>query len=181
MTDNPQLIEDCKNNKPEAYELLYKTYARTLMGIALRYASGNHEAEDILQEAFIRIFKHINTYQYKGSFEGWLKRVVVTTAINRFNQVKNRQENINTDTITNSCFDDNENALEKLSAQDLLKMINRLPPGYKMVFNLFAIEGYSHKEIAGQLKISEGTSKSQLSKARNMLQEMLAEYNVVKQ
>jgi len=141
------------------------------MTICRRYAGDRHEAEDMLQESFIKIFKYINQYKSLGSFEGWIRRITVNTAIEvlqkrkiRFTEIKNVP--YESESIDNSVLSD-------LDAEDLLKVISQLPDGYRAVFNLFVLEGYSHEEIAKMMKIEAATSRSQLSKARAMLREKI--------
>jgi len=142
------------------------------MGICLRYAYTSFEAGDIFHDAFVKVFKYINSYKGQGSFEGWMRHIFVNTAINHFH--KNKKHYYHDD---NSEYDHvpdlPEDALSKLAVEELLKLINKLPEGYKMVFNLYVVEGYSHKEIADMLQVSEGTSKSQLSKAKALLKKYL--------
>lgn len=170
-----QLIDLCKKRDRKAQKQLYSKYASVLLGICMRYSASKHEAEDILQEAFIRIFNHISQFNGMGSFEGWLKRIVVNTAITAFHRNKkhNRMDDIDeileTD-IEGYSLDDAE-----FTHEELLKIINMLPEGYKMVFNLYAIEGYKHKEIADLLNIDVNTSKSQFSRARKLIQTKLEE------
>lgn len=150
-----------------------------MLNICIRYARDREEAKDMLQEGYIRVFKNIHQFNFKGSFEGWMKRVMVTTCINIFR--KNSISNI-TDYVNNESLLILENAqasmhcLELLSGmnqEELLGLISKLPPVYRMIFNMNVIEGYSHKEIAETLGINESTSRSNLAKARFKLQEML--------
>jgi RNA polymerase sigma factor (sigma-70 family) len=158
-------INDCKKGKAKARKLLYEQYHRLLLGICVRYSRDKSEAEDILLDGFMQIFQKIESYAFEGSFEGWMKRIIVHTAIDHFR--KNKKENFHLDiddfqqTASNTT-----DVLKKMAADDILKIIQQLPPGYRLTFNLFAIEGYSHKEIAERLNISESTSKSQVRKAR---------------
>ncbi len=176
MLGDAELIEGCLSQDKKAQRMLYSKYASTMFGICLRYCKRRAEAEDILQEAFVKIFTNMKTYRSEGSFEGWLKRIVVNTALNYYkSQLKH-------------CFDEPIEENQKIqlatepmqgsdiSAEELLKLINSLADGYRIVFNLYAVEGYSHKEIASILNISENTSKSQLSRARAILQEKVNAY-----
>ncbi|MBX9852544.1 MAG: RNA polymerase sigma factor [Cytophagaceae bacterium] len=177
MTDE-QLIEGCKQGKHAAFEALYKKYATRMMAIAQRYCNTTFEGEDILQDAFIKVFKKIDTFDSKGSFEGWLRRVVVNTSINHYHQTYKQKLNVDYDYVP-----DTENispdAISKLSNEELLNVIQELPEGYRMVFNLYVMEGYTHKEIGDLLNINEGTSKSQLAKAKNMIRRLLCKYNII--
>lgn len=166
------LVEGCIAGRRDCQEQLYKHYSPKMFGICLRYSGDFHTAEDILQEGFIKIFNNIDRYRGDGSFEGWLKRIFVNTAIEYF------RKSFKFEDIGNKIANDDvktEDIWDKLKTQDLLKMVQRLSPGYRAVFNMYAIEGYSHKEISDTLNISEGTSKSQLARARNILQKMINE------
>jgi RNA polymerase sigma-70 factor (ECF subfamily) len=177
MTDE-QLIEGCKRSEHKAFEALYKKYAMRMMAIAQRYCNTTFESEDVLQEAFIKVFQKINSFDSKGSFEGWLKRVVVNTAINHYHQTYKQKLQVEVEKadIHETILPD---AVSKMSNEELLSVIKELPEGYRMVFNLYVIEGYTHKEIGEMLNISDGTSKSQLAKAKNMIKRLLIKYNYV--
>lgn len=176
LSDEKDIVSACKKGNRSAFEVLYKTYAGRLLAMAYRYTHTSFEAEDIVQETFIRVFQRIGQYENKGSFEGWLKRILVTTAINHFHSTKKEREK---DDIQEMEIQDHnaEDIIDKISADELSRLIQQLPQGYRMVFNLYVIEGYTHKEIAEMLSVEEGTSKSQLSKARNMLKEMLLKHH----
>lgn len=166
-----ELIEACLIGNPIAQKVLYDTYSSVLFGICIRYSKKEEEAQDILQDSFIKIFTKLDTYQYTGSFEGWLKRIVTNTSIEYY------RKKINTEQVDEIGFNpylavDSDKVLE---VEELLKMIQELPEGYRIVFNMYAIDGYTHGEIATKLNISEGTSKSQLSRARAYLQRKLKE------
>lgn len=151
-------------------ELLYRRYSPKFYAVSLQYSGDTDEARDILQESFIKIFNNLSKYSHDGSFEGWMRRIVVNTALERY---RNRYYLSRVDDIEEKAEPVSEPDTEDfagLEAYDLLNMIMELPPKYRMVFNLFAIEGYSHKEIGEMLRISEGTSKSNLSRARDILQ-----------
>lgn len=178
MNIEKELIEGCKKGNRQSFESLYKQYAGRLLSIAMRYSFTTFEAEDILQESFIKIFNSINSYEYKGSFEGWLKKIVVTTAINHYNKDKTKQSQ--TDLYYNE--EDSEDVVDvisKMSTDELLDIIQTLPDGYRMVFNMYVIEGYTHKEIGELLSISEGTSKSQLAKGRVLLKSKLLQKGII--
>ena len=181
MKDDLILIEEYKNGSTTAFEALYKKYASKMKWVAFRYVSDSSLAEDVLQEAFVKVFKKIETFENKGSFEGWLRRTVVNTAINYYNAIKKESEK----NVEFGVFTENENATENqdeednFTLQELMDAVNMLPDGYKVVFNLYAIDQYSHKEIAEALNISEGTSKSQLFKARTFLKKILKEKKTI--
>jgi len=167
-----ELIMLCKRKNAKAQKLLYNNYHSILLGICLRYGKSRAEAEDTLQQGMITIFKKINSYTGKGSFEGWLKKIMVNTAIDNFRKNNKFYNHQNIDELNGKSYF-NSNTSNNMEVQDLMSTIQQLPPGYRMVFNLFAIEGYSHKEIAKKLDISENTSKTQLLKARKNLKEKL--------
>lgn len=170
------IVKKCMEGDRFAQERLYTMYAPRLYGICLRLASSKVEAEDILQEAFIKVFRRLGSYNGQGSLEGWIKRTVVNTAIDQYHLNNKKNNHLHLELV-------NEDQLESvaiptdLDEQDLLAILEKIPPGYRLVFNLFAIEGYSHKEIGEMLSISEGTSKSQLAKARKYLQTLLYHYD----
>lgn len=176
MNDIELLIDQCKKNDRVAQKKLYEKFSVRLMGICLRYTKSRVEAEDLLQEVFIKIFKKIKDFKGDGVFEGWICRITVNTAITYYHKTKQLKDNVNVDDYAEQIFE-YEKITDILSTKELLELINRLPDIYKVVFNLYVIEGYSHKEIAEMLKISEGTSKSQLSRSRKHLQKMLLELN----
>ncbi len=168
-----KLIDGCKAGKQKARKELFRRYHKMLLGICMRYSRDKSEAEDILLEGFIQIYSKIGTYSNNGSFEGWMKRVMVHTAIDYFR--KNQKHNIhhNIDDYNDIVVEDVD-ALKQISAKEILELIQTLPQGYKIVFNLFVIEGYSHKEIAEKLEVTESTSKSQVRKARIWLMNRLS-------
>lgn len=170
MTDI-ELIEACMRENPSAQKQLYDKYSSKLYGICLRYCKNEEEAQDILQDSFIKIFTKLNTFQYTGSFEGWLKRITTNTAIEHYRK-KVDLEQVDEITFNPYLSIDSEKTLE---VEELLKMIQELPEGYRMIFNMYAIDGFTHSEIAEKLGISEGTSKSQLSRARASLQKKFKE------
>lgn len=166
-----QLIKGCIKGKRVAQKQLYNLYSPKMFGVCRRYSKDYHEAEDLLQEGFIKVFNNIHKFRGDGSFEGWVRRIFVNTAIEHYRK-GNQLYLINENIISYVEVEDN-NAISKLAVDDIMKLVNGLSPGYRTVFNLFAIEGYSHKEIASMLGISEGTSKSQLARARFVLKEAL--------
>ena len=166
-----ELIETCLKDNPKAQKMLYDTYSSVLFGICLRYSKNEEEAQDILQDSFIKIFTKLDTYQFTGSFEGWLKRIVTNTSIEYYRK-KITMEHLEEIGFNPYLAIDSDRGLE---VEELLKMIQELPEGYRMVFNMYAIDGYTHGEIATKLNISEGTSKSQLSRARAYLQRKFKE------
>jgi len=173
VTNLEDCIRKCSLGDRKAQTALYNHFAPKMFGVCLRYSKDVMEAEDNLQEGFIRIFTKIDQYGYKGSFEGWMRRIVVNTSLEKFR--KNSHLYLVEDIVVYEGTSFAEDTISSISADDLLKIIQKLPPRYKMVFNLYAIEGYSHQEIGKMMNISEGTSKSNLSRARVILQKKVIE------
>ena len=169
MHSEKDFIERCINNDAKAQEALYRRYSPKMFGVCLRFAKNKIEAEEILQEGFIKIFANLKNFRYEGSFEGWIRRTIINTAINYFKKKSRRFVEVNIEDIKTTKVE-NESVIDKISVNELLKLIQTLPNGYRTVFNLNVIEGYTHKEIGKKLSISENTSKSQLSRARAILQ-----------
>lgn len=177
MSSGKELIKKCIQNNAGAQEKLYKLYAPKMFGVCLRYTKNYMEAEDILQEGFIKVFLHLKDYRNEGSLEGWIRRTIVNTAINFYRKSIKSSKDLDIDDIEIANNDD-ETVLDQLSTKELLDAVRELPDGYRVVFNLNVIEGYTHKEIGQMLNLSENTSKSQLSRARQVLQKNLE--NLVK-
>jgi len=168
-----ELIDGCRRRNAQAQKSLYDRYSGRLYALCCRYVKEKMEAEDVLIMAFTKILERIDQYKGEGSFEGWMKRIVVNESLTYLRRNKNMY--IETDIEAADREPDFEKLDSHLQAKDLMKLIESLPSGYRIVFNLYAIDGYSHKEIAEQLGISENTSKSQLSRARVVLQKNLLE------
>jgi RNA polymerase sigma-70 factor (ECF subfamily) len=170
------ILAQCIDKQPKAQKELFDLLAPKMYAICLRYAQDNDEAKDILQEGFIKVFGNIEKFEHKGSFEGWVKRIFINTSIEFYR--RSQRENIvdSIDDVAEQSID--SHTLSALKAADLMQLINGMPKGYKTVFNLFAIEGFHHDEIAKMLNISENTSKSQLHKARLHLQELVLKKNL---
>jgi RNA polymerase sigma-70 factor (ECF subfamily) len=173
-----ELIYKCQQQNAASQKLLYDLYASKMLSVCMRYISEKTEAEDILQEGFIKIFASIIHFRNEGSFEGWMRRIFVNTALSalRVKQLKfadNIDNHLNYSKVEPS-------VLDKIGAQEIFEMIRTLPNGYRVVFNLFAIEGYSHKEIAEMLNITESTSRTQFLKARNALKEKFTTKHLMK-
>ena len=149
------------------------------MAVCVRYTNSRFEAEDIFHEAFVKVFKSINMYS-GGSFEGWVRRIFVNTAINHYHKNKKYQEQLDYSTIEESA-PSGEDIVSQINSQELLLLINQLPEGYRVIFNLYVIEGYNHREIAEMLNIAEGTSKSQLAKAKSHLKKTLLKFSISEQ
>ena len=155
-------------------EELYSRFSPRMYAVCLRYAGNAEEAEDILQEGFIKIFKKLDSFRSEGSFEGWVRRIFVNTAIEHFRRKKYLQPV--TEKEETSIEGQYNSVLDNLAERDILGLVQQLSPGYRTVFNMYVVEGYTHKEIADMLGISEGTSKSQLSRAKVILQEMVRKF-----
>lgn len=164
-----QLIQGCIKGDRHCQSRMYDTYAPTMFGVCLRYAKNREEAEEILQEGFIRVYACLHQFRYEGAFEGWMKRIMVNCALQKYRS-KTKMYAVVSLEVTGDEPEMNDETLTRLGTKELLKLIQRLPPAYRMVFNLFVFEGMKHREIARHLGISEGTSKSNLSDARVILQ-----------
>jgi len=168
-----QLIEGCKRRDQHAQRFLYEHFSGKMFALCCRYIKDKMEAEDVLITSFTKIFDRISQFKNEGSFEGWIRRIVVNESLTYLR--KNKSMYLETDIEAADREPDYEALESQLQAEDLLKLIAELPAGYRIVFNMYAIDGYSHKEIADQLGITESTSKSQLSRARVVLQKALME------
>ena len=167
-----QLIENCKINDTKAQSELYKLFSSKLFSVCLKYSRNYAEAEDNLQDAFLTIFKKIDQYKNKGSFEGWLKRVTINTVLQQYRNQK-VFDIVNENNIEEVDIETEE---DTLSIDYLLKIIQELPDRYRLVFNLYVLDGYSHKDIAEMLDINIGTSKSNLARARQILKHTIVQY-----
>jgi RNA polymerase sigma factor (sigma-70 family) len=176
VSSEPEIIAGCQQQKASAQEKLYQLYSRRMMAVCLRYTRSRAEAEDIFHEAFVKVFRHIDTYQ-GGSFEGWMRRIFVNMAINAYHKNRKYQDHVDYSAIEERSPAEDD-IISQISGQELLALINQLPEGYRLVFNLYVIEGFGHREIAEMLNIAEGTSKSQLAKAKNYLKNILQKYSI---
>lgn len=167
------MVQGCIREDRACQQELFQRYAGKMLAVCLRYARHRMEAEDLLQDAFVKVFDNMARFEFKGSFEGWIRRIVINTALKNYSKKSFQQEQIGLDNqpdhALSPCVYDN------LGAEHLLNLVNQLPDGYRVVFNLYAVEGYSHKEIGDMLGVQESTSRSQLVKARKMLQTMVLE------
>lgn len=178
-----QLLDDCIANNMQAKKMLYDLYAGKLFLICMRYADNKQDAEDMLQDTFIKIFDNLKKFRNEGSFEGWMKRIAANTAIKQYHK-KNLMYPVSIENINEKDNEDSdfiETLSNYFSLNELVQMIQELAPRYRMVFNMYAIDGYAHSEIAKTLNISEGTSKSQLSRARDILKEQIKEKQKIKE
>jgi len=166
--DLDNLLLRCRLREPAAQRALYAHYASRMMGVARRYVRSVAEAEDILQDAFVKVFTRLGDFRGEGSLEGWIRRIVVTTAINHWQSGQHRRQQAQLEDVPEPMAHDAD-ALDRLSVTEVLALIEKLPDGCRLVLLLYAVDGYSHGEIAEMLNIQESTSKAQLSKARKQL------------
>ncbi len=174
MDSLTELITKCQESNSNAQRELYNKYASWLYGICLQYCKNKTDAEDNLQEGFVKIFSNIKKFRFDGSFEGWMRRILVNTIIESFRKKKGLSFEESVDSYPDDIEDEPEFSYSSIDTQHLFKSIDQLPPQYKLVFNLYVQEGLSHQEISKVLNISIGTSKSNLSRARKILKEKLS-------
>jgi RNA polymerase sigma factor (sigma-70 family) len=179
MNSEREIVELCLKKDVRAQEFFYRRFARKMFGICLRYAGNQMEAEDILQEGFVRTFLNLHRFRFEGSLEGWVRRTMVNTAINHYKKNLKFQKDVKLDEAV-TLATNQDDALSKMSMEELLKIIQGLPPGYRTVFNLYVMEGYTHREIGELLGISENTSKSQFSRARNSILNCMGKMSVIR-
>ncbi len=173
-----KLIEAVQKGDQRAFKELFDRYAPVLMGMAMRYARGVADAEDILQECFVRIHRKIGDYEGKGSFEGWMKRILIHTAINFAKKRQKEQERSNDEIEVERIEIADDELPDDLGQEELMNALNELPDGYRTVFNLVVFEGYEHQEVADMLGIRTGTSQSQLFKAKKILRGKLVREDI---
>ena len=177
MTDET-LISGCLQNDPAAQRELYNRYSPKMLSVCYRFSQSREDAEDMLQEGFIKIFTQIHTFQNKGAFEGWIRRIIVHTCINFLKKYKKFNDNV--DLATAAYLHVKEETLPSLmQAKQVIECIRLLPVGYRTVLNLYAIEGYTHKEIADMLDIEESTSRSQYTRSKTMLETILVKKKIL--
>lgn len=164
-----EIIKGCQRGERRYQEMLYRRFSRRLYGICISYAGNRQLAQDILHDSFIKIFKTIEDYKQEGSLEGWMRRIVCNTAIDQLRKHQRIDHLITSDGQEIKIADHRAEINSMIGTKEILQQVARLPDGARAIFNLFALEGFSHKEIATQLCISEGTSKSQYNRARNLL------------
>ncbi|QXP62192.1 RNA polymerase sigma factor [Polaribacter sp. HaHaR_3_91] len=169
------LIKKAIDNNREAQQQLFEQHSPKMLGVCRQYVKDMHHAEDLLLQGFLKVFTNLHKFKHEGSFEGWIRRIMVNTCISYLRK-KNLIDLSDEDYVFNDAATE---SLENTSVEDIQKLIDQLPEGYKMVFNLYAIEGYKHSEIAEKLNVSESTSKSQLFKARKLLQQNYYKMNTV--
>lgn len=172
------LLQGCLHNNPDAQRKLYEQYSSKMLAVCYRYAHNREDAEDMLQEGFIKVFSQIHTFENRGSLEGWIRRVFVHTCINILK--KNKRFNESVDLIHASSLQTREESIPSIiQAKEVVECIRMLPIGYRTVLNLYAIEGFSHKEVAVMLDIEESTSRSQYTRAKAMLEDLLVRKNII--
>jgi RNA polymerase sigma factor (sigma-70 family) len=171
------LIRGCRENNRKMQELLYRRYAKAMYNLCLQYESDHDKAKDILQESFIKIFRNIENFDKKGSLKGWMRKIVTNTSIDHYRKNFIEAQFIPVESMIHTASNE-ESVASILNTKDIISQVKRLPEGARMIFQLYALEGYSHKEIAKLLNISEGTSKSQTSRAKQLLQQWLGRYNM---
>ncbi len=178
-TKDLKLAEECIANNLEAVNVLYEQISKQLFGICLRYSDNKDEAQDFFQDGFVKIFENLKNYTGNGSLVGWCRMIITNTCINHYRKkLKTDYQNIKIESVDFiESTNNGEDALSKLEREEILKLVQGMPPGYRTVFNLFVIEGYKHKEISEILKISISTSKTQLKSARNYLKNKINHYN----
>jgi RNA polymerase sigma factor (sigma-70 family) len=174
LTEN-QLIKACIKEDAASQKEVFDRFSGRMLTVCLRYARSSADAEDILQDAFIKVFDKMHQFKFEGSFEGWIRRIVVNTALKKYSLRRYEKEVVGYEIKDKDESSVEASAYTDLTAKELMDLINALPSGYKLIFNLYVIEGYQHDEIAEMLGIQPGTSRSQLVKARNMLQKQILE------
>lgn len=172
ITDEHLLVKQCLRGDAKAQRLLYEQFKVSMFRVCLRYAKDHSEAEDLLHDGFIKVFSDLHQYTFSGALGGWIRRVMVNVALMHIRKNKKMSSLVDIETVT-EIFHTKEDIFAELGVKNLTKMIQQLPAGYRAVFNMYVIEGYSHKEIAEQLGFTVNTSKSQLSKAKATLRRML--------
>jgi RNA polymerase sigma factor (sigma-70 family) len=168
-----ELIKGCIKREANCQKEVFDRYAGRMLGVCLRYARNSADAEDILQDSFIKVFEKISQYKAEGAFEGWIRKIVVNTALKKYSLTRYSKEVAGYEAKDHLETGEDAIAHAQLSEKDIIALINKLPDGYRVIFNLYVIEGYRHEEIAKMLKIQPGTSRSQLVKARLLLQKQI--------
>ncbi len=172
------ILQGCLKNQPVAQQELYSRYSPKMLSVCYRFARNREDAEDMLQEGFIRVFTQIHQFQSKGSFEGWIRRIIVHTCINHLK--KHRKFNDSVDITQAQTVSVREDSVPSIiQAKQVIECIRTLPLGYRTVLNLFAIDGYTHREIANMLDIEESTSRSQYTRAKAMLEQILIQKQII--
>ena len=170
--DDATLVKECVKENAKAQHMLFERFSRKMLGVCLRYSKKLEEAEDVLQDGFVKVFSNLKDFTNEGSLEGWIRRIMVNTALDAIRKNTKFLKDISID-VVDFQIGNNDYTIEKMNAEDLLSLINSMPEGYKVVFNMYAIEGYKHNDIATTLGISESTSKSQYLRAKAYLRAKL--------
>jgi RNA polymerase sigma-70 factor (ECF subfamily) len=173
MESEKDILQGCIQGKHAAQQKLFDRYSGLLLGMCNRYAQSLEEAEDILQEGFVKIFLHIKEFKGEGSLVAWMRRIMINTAITHYHKMRKHRYHDDLDEVNETRFEEHSWSEAEFTREELYSVIHQMPDGYRMVFNLYAVEGYKHREIAEILNIDENTSKSQYSRARRWLQERL--------
>lgn len=171
------IIQGCVNQDQKAQKELFNKYSKMMLPVCIRYARNYQDAQDILQDSLIKVFKNITQFNNEGSFEGWVRRIVVNTALKKYKALKNKYEKPQDIDDEFYILPEDPKTISKIYYDDLMSLINKLPKGYQQIFKLYAIEGYNHFEIAKLLGIMSGTSRSQYAKARQHLKDMIIKSN----
>ena len=175
MFDEKDIVRRCIKNERKAQRLLYEHYARGLLAVCMQYTGNRFEAEDILQDGFVKVFKNLKSFEGRSSLGSWMRRIMINTAITRYHKDARHQHHYDIDELKEKNIGDCELPEVDFNREELMQVIDNLPKGYRMVFNLYAIEGYKHREIAEMLEIDENTSKSQYSRAKSLIRCRLSE------
>jgi RNA polymerase sigma factor (sigma-70 family) len=173
LEDFKPIISDCINGSRKAQSMLYHQFAPKMFGVCLRYAKDATEAEDNLQDGFMKVFANLKNFRHDGSLEGWIRRIMINVSLEKL-----RKQHLLYPVEDVAIYDSvnfSDDVIAKIAADDLIKLIQQLPPRYRMVFNLYVIEGFSHQEIAKEMSITQGTSKSNLARARDILKKKVHE------
>ena len=177
--DHQRLVKDCLKGKPQAQRELYEQFAEIMLGVCYRYTRSMRDAEDVLQEGFVKVFRYLHQYKQQGELGAWIRRIMVNTALNYLKRHRKYQEEMFfTEEYMHPVADDDPAV--RLQAKEIADLVRQLPQGYQVIFNLHAIEGYTHVEIGEMLGISDGTSRSQYSRARNLLITWIEKYTLEK-
>ncbi|HIA36263.1 MAG TPA: sigma-70 family RNA polymerase sigma factor [Flavobacteriales bacterium] len=172
-----KLVAGCAKGDRKCQQIIYEKFYSKMMGVCLRYASNKQEAQDLVHDGFIKVFEKIYKYNYSGSFEGWVRRIMINTSIDHYRKNKNIFIKENQDFANIEGEEPDQDILSQLRTEDIMKAVQSLSPGYRAVFNLYVVEGYSHKEVSDELGISVGTSKSNLAKAKKNLRQLFIREN----
>ncbi len=175
-----QLLKDCLKLKPEAQRRLYEHFAPQMLGVCFRYTKSLNDAEDVLQDGFVKVFKHLKQYKREGELGGWIRKIMVNTALNYLKSNRRYQYDLSFNDMPLHLVS-TENPDVKLQTKELTELVRQLPTGFQTIFNLYAVEGYSHVEIGSMLGISDGTSRSQYARARSLLIEWIEKFSIKEQ